>query len=220
MGLLGSFGYGVASLVVVSDKDERRRREGRSYPCFCISRAKTWRGSVNSDKDSYFEIWVWNASILVRVLVRSSNTFSWSTKKNIKLTQTIKHTPEPDAFSWYQPARPPQSCYHLRFSGSGVAPTWTPAKKKPKQTLKSSIKHVSQTVTVFIVSHWPCSASPSASGSQAWPPAVAPPLSHCWRWGHRGVLEDKSFPNISIKAATRPAGLSCSRVHTHVSPTP
>lgn len=25
---------------------------------------------------SYFEIWVWNASILVRVLVSSSNTFS------------------------------------------------------------------------------------------------------------------------------------------------
>lgn len=27
--------------------------------------------------DPYFEIWVWKASILVRVLVSSSNTFSW-----------------------------------------------------------------------------------------------------------------------------------------------
>lgn len=27
--------------------------------------------------DSYFAIWVWKASILVRVLVSSSNTFSW-----------------------------------------------------------------------------------------------------------------------------------------------
>lgn len=30
----------------------------------------------NEATDSYFEIWVWKASILVRVLVRSSNTFS------------------------------------------------------------------------------------------------------------------------------------------------
>lgn len=41
VGLFGSFGDCVASLVVVSNKAERRRREGRSCPCFHIYRAKT-----------------------------------------------------------------------------------------------------------------------------------------------------------------------------------
>lgn len=34
--------------------------------------------------DPYFEIWVWKASILVRVLVSSSNTFSWRRRNKVR----------------------------------------------------------------------------------------------------------------------------------------
>lgn len=46
MGLLGSFGYGVTSLIVVSKKEERRK-ERRSCPYFYLYRAKSSRGTVN-----------------------------------------------------------------------------------------------------------------------------------------------------------------------------
>lgn len=50
---------------------------------------------------SYFEIWVWNASILVRVLVISSNTFSCYTRTKIlnpTFTREINNTPDPTEY--------------------------------------------------------------------------------------------------------------------------
>lgn len=47
----------------------------------------------NPGVGSYFEIWVWNASILVRVLVSSSNTFSCCTRtKGVKPKLDAFHT--------------------------------------------------------------------------------------------------------------------------------
>lgn len=58
MGLFGSFGYGVAPLIVVSDKEEGRRRRERSSPYFHIYRAKTWRGTINADR-----LLLWNLGL-------------------------------------------------------------------------------------------------------------------------------------------------------------
>lgn len=82
MGLFGSFGYGVASLVVVSTKEGRSRRRETTLALFPHSNSEKHEEELWTGTDSYFEIWVWNASILVRVLVRSSNTFSCSMQNN------------------------------------------------------------------------------------------------------------------------------------------
>lgn len=42
------------------------------------------RFSYTRAPDPYFEIWVWKASILVRVLVSSSNTFSWRRRNKVR----------------------------------------------------------------------------------------------------------------------------------------
>lgn len=65
-----------------------REEEEESKEVICISIIMAHHQGEepsNWDADSYFEIWVWKASILVRVLVRSSNTFSWWKHRKIQI---------------------------------------------------------------------------------------------------------------------------------------
>lgn len=73
---------------------------------------------------------------------------------------------------------------------------------------------ISPPADVSALTDSPCSASPSASGSQAAPPAAAPPPSGCCRRGHRGVLEDKGLRYHSNHTRLRLRG----RKHTFFSP--
>lgn len=83
---------------------------------------------------SYFEIWVWKPSILVRVLVSSSNTFSCWTETKLNFTSEIKLKWRQCTTSWglssYWPVQPRRSCCRLLFWGFAVAPTWTPAREE------------------------------------------------------------------------------------------
>ena len=175
---------------------------------------------------SYFEIWVWNASILVRVLVISSNTFSCCTRTKIlnpTFTREINNTPDPTEYQqWLTCTATPKllpssilgtwSCTHIDtchkkwnlyismcnihlFVSVQSYHCYYPHLKTVYIYWTLDKKKVKTTVTDFL--DWPCWASPSVSGSEAWPPAGASLLARWWRWDHRAALVGKSSPNIS-----------------------